>query len=63
MFCKILTGEIFSKNTRKGVKAELGAVSRAVWAVPVRFLALNKGKAIENWQKGMWDSFLGAVTA
>jgi hypothetical protein len=37
-----------SKNTQKAGQAGFGAVPKAIWAIPVRFFALNKGKFIEN---------------
>ena len=45
------------------VQAGLGAVSKAFWAVPVRFPALNKGKSIVNGQKGMRSLFLRELAA
>jgi hypothetical protein len=53
--------DIVKKHVKR--RAGLGAVSKAFWAIPVRFAALNKGKFIENWQTGTRDSLLGAVAA
>jgi hypothetical protein len=53
--------DIVKKHVKR--RAGFGSVSKAFWAIPVRFSALNKGKFIENWQTGTRDSLLGAVAA